>query len=54
MAKLRYIIARAMIHGGLQVMPPGRVRQELTQLLWAWRLKVDGVVAGHTKHQEPT
>lgn len=45
----RHNVARLMIHGGLRVMPPGRVRRELTELLWTWSLGVYTEVA--VKHR---
>lgn len=40
-------LGRILIHVGLKVLPPGRGRQELTQLLWTWRMKVDATLAAH-------
>lgn len=45
MRMFRYWIGRAMVHAGLRFMPPGRVREELSELLWTWRMKVDATVA---------
>ena len=37
---VRFAIGRALIHAGLRVMPLGRVRAELTVLLWDWGQQV--------------
>jgi hypothetical protein len=36
----RYLIARALIHAGLRILPPGRVRQELSTMLWTWGMRI--------------
>ena len=36
MRMFRFAIGRALMHAGLRVMPPGRVRSELFQMLELW------------------
>lgn len=43
----RHHLARWMIHVGLKIMLPGRSRQELTEMLWVWNMKVHATVAAH-------
>jgi len=40
MRLLRFAIGRMLIHAGLKVMPPGRVRSELFQQFELWSTKV--------------
>ena len=49
--RLRYQIARALIHAGLRVMPPSRYRRELNAALWTLGLRVQATVAAH-QHAE--
>lgn len=39
--QVRYRIARAMIHAGLRVWPPGRGKSEVVNLLWSWRADME-------------
>jgi hypothetical protein len=40
MRMLRYIVGRWLIHLGLRVLPRGRVRDEIHNLLGAWAYRV--------------
>lgn len=40
MRMFRFAIGRALIHTGLRIMPPGRVRSELFQMLELWGSRV--------------
>lgn len=44
MTYIRFAIGRALIHGGLRVMPPGRVRSELCALMDQWATRVGKVI----------
>lgn len=43
--RLRYIAGRAAIHAGLRMLPPGRGRRELIEIITAWSIKVQALVA---------
>lgn len=36
----RFYIGRWLIHAGLKALPPGRCRAELSNMMWAWGMKV--------------
>ncbi len=44
---IRYRLARAMINLALKIFPPGRGRDEVTELLLGWRSKVIAEVAAN-------
>jgi hypothetical protein len=44
---LRFTVGRALIHAGLRVMPHGRVRSELTNLLADWSEQVRAKVLAY-------
>lgn len=41
MSRLRYNIARTLIHVGLWIMPDSRYKRDLLELLWMLRAKVE-------------
>lgn len=45
MRTMRFHIGRALMHLGLRVLPPGRCRQELTELMWVWNVRVMSALA---------
>ena len=45
----RYALGRHLIHLGIKVLPAGRVRQELTEILWAWNVKVRATLAANAR-----
>lgn len=47
--QVRYRIARAFVHLGLHMMPPGRAKNEIMLLLWTWRAGVDATLAAVTQ-----
>ena len=47
----RFRLGRGLLHLGLKTLPPGVVRTELSNLLWAWGIKVSAtVIARNTTH----
>lgn len=42
---LRLYVGRALLHAGLRVLPPGRVRCELSALIDQWSTKVHREIA---------
>lgn len=44
MTVFRFWLGRALIHAGIGVMPQGRVRRELEEILWAWSDKVEAIL----------
>lgn len=42
---VRFTIGRALIHAGLRAMPPGRVRDELYNVLAGWGHRVRAALA---------
>ena len=45
--QIRYRLARALIHVGLFVWPPGRAKAEIMELLWEWRWRVEDELAAN-------
>ncbi len=50
---MRFAIGRALIHAGLRVMPHGRPRRELTEMMTAWGVKVRAIVAADLAMKAP-
>jgi hypothetical protein len=44
---VRFAVGRWLVHLGIAIMPDGRPRRELRQLLIAWGIKVKAIVAAH-------
>ena len=49
MKYMRYAIARWVIHLGLKIMPPGRARNELTDMMWIWHFNVINIIGDKEK-----
>lgn len=49
---LRFWLARVMIHAGLHVMPKGRAKAKLTEILWRWGDNVRAFVE-RSRHDQP-
>lgn len=47
MRLLRFAIGRSLIHAGLKVMPRGKVRDELYNILASWGHRVHVAVTGN-------
>lgn len=50
--RLRFRLGRGLMALGLRVLPCGRCRQELTQLLWTWNMRVHATIAADYKRAE--
>jgi hypothetical protein len=49
----RFALGRHCVHLGLRIMPPGRVRSELLQLMDTWCTKVNRTIKeAHRDHVE--
>lgn len=43
----RFRLGRWLMHMGLKTLPPGICRTELSNLLWAWGMKVSATVVAN-------
>jgi hypothetical protein len=47
MRSMRWRLGRFLMHMGLNVLPQGRARAEISEMLWEWRAHVEATLATH-------